>query len=315
VTNLRVATYNVYLGADLTLIFGVRSNDHLLEQARLVHEQLVGTDFPSRAEAIARLIVRERIDVIGLQEVAQWSLSPLRSDGSQGEPVLWCDFLSELLHALARLGTPYDAHASNSNFHGGAAISTQEAMSVLGYNVILVRRDSGVAVTGSATGDFRASFDIATGMDALVLNIPRSWGWVDATIGGTAFRFVNTHTEAYDADTRNAQRDELLREVGDPSTPVVIVGDFNAGPDTAGMPPSYADAWATGGAEGPGYTCGQAADLANEDSLLAERIDFIWVRDAAVASCRVIGDIDTDRTRSRGLWPSDHACVMSDLRL
>jgi len=307
VTQLRVATYNVYLGADLTLIFGVRNSAHLLEHARLVYQQLVGTDFPSRAEAIARLVVRERIDIIGLQEVARWSRSPLRGDGSQGEPVLWCDFLTELLRALAGLETPYDAHAINSNFGGGSAISDERAMSVLGHNVILVRRDSGIAVTGSSTGDFKASLDIATGIDDLVLNIPR--------IGDAAFRFVNTHTEAYDADTRNAQRDELLREVGDPAAPVVIVGDFNSGPDTVGMPPSYTDAWTGGGVDGPGYTCGQAADLANADSLLAERIDYIWVRDAAVATCRVVGDIDADRTHTRGLWPSDHACVISDLLL
>lgn len=314
-TRLRVATYNVYLGADLTLIFGVRSTAHLLEQSRLLYEQLVGTDFPSRAEAIARLIVRERIDVIGLQEVARWSMSSLGRDGWPGEPVLWCDFLTEVLDALSRLEMVYDAHATNSNFHGGSAISAQQAMSVLGYNVILVRRDSGVAVTGSATGTFKASLDIATGIDDLVLNIPRSWGWVDATLGGTSFRFVNTHTEAYDADTRDAQRDELLREVGDPANPVVIVGDFNSGPDMVGMPALYVDAWTDGEGEGPGYTCGQDADLANAGSLLAERIDYIWVRDAAVVSCKVIGDLDTDRTRSRRLWPSDHACVMSDLRL
>jgi len=315
VTLLRVATYNVYLGADLTLIFGVRNSAHLLEQSRLVYEQLVRTDFPSRAEAIARLIVRERIDIIGLQEVARWSLSPLRGDGSEGEPVLWCDFLTELLHAFARLELPYDAHAINSNFGGGSAISDEQAMSVLGTNVILVRQDSTIAVTGSATGDFEASFDIATGIDDLVLNIPRSWGWVDATVGESALRFVNTHTEAYDANTRNAQRDELLRVVGNPATPVVIVGDFNSDPDTVGMPASYTDAWADGGVDGPGYTCGQEADLANEDSQLTERIDYIWVRDATVASCRVIGDLDTDRTHAKRLWPSDHACVISDLRL
>ena len=314
-TLLRVATYNVYLGADLTLIFGVRNSAHLLEQAGLVYQQLVGTDFPSRAEAIARLIARERIDIIGLQEVARWSLSPLRGDGLQGEPVLWCDFLTELLHALARLEFPYDAHAINSNFGGGSAISDEQAMSVLGFNVILVRRDSEIAVTASARGVFKASFDIATGIDDLVLNISRSWGWVDATVGDIALRFVNTHTEAYDADTRHAQRDELLREVGDPATPVVIVGDFNSGPNTVDMPAAYTDAWTAGGVDGPGYTCGQAADLANEESQLAERIDYIWVRDATVASCRVIGDIDTDRTHAKRLWPSDHACVISDLRL
>lgn len=314
-TSLRVATYNVYLGADLTLVFGAQSPEHLREQALLVHRQLLGTDFPARAEAIARLLVRERVDVVGLQEVARWSRSSLGPDGSPLEPEVWCDFLTELLATLERSGTPYDAHAANANFHGGAAISDDEAMSVLGFNVILVRRDSGVEVTGSRTGGYAATLGIPTGMDELVLNIPRSWGWVDAVVDGSAFRFVNTHTEAYDERTRNAQRDELLHGVGDPGMPVVVVGDFNSRPETVGMPESFQDAWVVAGDGGPGHTCGQAADLANVESLLGDRIDYVWVRDAGVESCRVVGDVDADRTTGASVWPSDHACVVCDLRL
>lgn len=310
-----MATYNVYLGADLTVVFGARSPEHLREQARLVHRQLLGTDFLARAEAIARLLVRERIDVVGVQEVARWSRSCVRSDGSLGEPQVWCDFLTELLSALDRAGSAYDVHAPNANFNGGSTISDDEAISVVGFNVILVRRDSGVDVTGSRTGDYAATLEIPTGMDDLVLTVPRSWGWVDAVAEGSAFRFVNTHTEAYDEATRNAQREELLHQVGDPGVPVVVVGDFNARPESVGMPASFLDAWVVAGDGGQGPTCGQTAELANTDSRLGERIDYVWVRDAVVAGCRVVGNTDEDRTTVARLWPSDHACVVCDVRL
>lgn len=314
-TRLRVATYNIYLGADLSLVFGVESPEQLRQQAQLVYRQLLGTDFAARAEAIARLLVRDRVDVVGLQEVARWSMAAPGPDGAMGEPQLWCDFLAELLGALDRAGTRYEAHAANPNFHGSAAISERVEMSVLGLNVILVRRDSGIAVTSSRTGSYSVTLDIGTGMEGLVLNVPRSWGWVDAVVDGSRFRFVNTHTEAYDEPTRNAQRDELLHQVGDPGMPVIVVGDFNSPPESAGMPASFQDAWVVAGDGGPGHTCGQAPDLANAEDLLAERIDYVWVRDALVDSCRVVGSADQDRTTGANLWPSDHACVVCDIRL
>ena len=314
-TVVRVATYNVYLGADLTLIFGAASPEHLIERAGLVHRQLLGTDFPARAESIARLVARERIDVLGLQEVARWSRAPITADGVPREAQVWCDFLVELLAALDRSGTPYDAYAANASFRGGAAISATEQMSLLGFNVTLVRRGSGVVVTGSATGEFRARVEIPTGMPELVLTVPRSWGSVDLAAGDQRFRFVNTHTEAYDAPVRDAQRDELLQVVGPDGPPVVVVGDFNAGPDEVGMPANFQDAWAVVGDGGPGHTCGQAADLANLDSRLGERIDYVWVRGAGIDACRVVGDTESDRTTAARLWPSDHACVLADIRL
>ncbi|MGH3330147.1 MAG: endonuclease/exonuclease/phosphatase family protein [Nocardioidaceae bacterium] len=314
-TVVRVATYNLYLGADLTLVFGVESPDHLLRQAKLVHDQLQATDFASRAVAIAALLEREQVDVVGLQEVARWSNARLGPDGNAGEAEVCCDFLEELLAALERAGAPYDAHAPNANFNGGAPISGDEAMSVVGHNVILVRRGSGVEVTATSTGDYATLLEIPTGMRELVLEVGRGWGWVDGVVDGLPFRFVNTHTEAYDEHTRNAQRDELLAAIGDPGIPVVIAGDFNARPESVGMPPEYRDAWVAGRGEGERHTCCQGADLANPESALRERIDYLWVRGAEVRSCRVVGNTATDRTAGTNLWPSDHACVLADVSL
>ena len=314
-TSLRVATYNLYLGADVTVVFGATSAEDLAGRARLVLDQLLATDFPARAAAIAAILVRERVDVVGLQEVARWSRAVDAGDGADGgeRSEVWLDFLDELRAALRRAGEVYDVHACTSNFRGGAVIPGEAAMTVLGHNVVLVRRGSGVRVTGERTGDFTRTLDVATAMPDLVLNIARSWGRVDAEVRGHPFRFVNTHTEAWDETVRNAQRDELLAAIGVDDSPVVLVGDFNAAPDAVGMPASYVDAWAVAGRDGDGLTCGQSADLSGE-SRLAERIDYVFVRDAEVTGCWVVGARPEDRTAS-GLWPSDHAGVVADILL
>ncbi len=303
---IRVATYNLYLGADLTTVFGVRDSEELSAAARRVRDQVLATDFPARAAAVAAILVRERVDVVGLQEVATWSRAT--ADGSE----VWLDFLDELLAALAHQGAGYDVHAATASFRGGASVAGAGEMSVLGHNVVLVRRGSGLSVAAERTGDFRRTLDIVTPMPGLVLNVARSWGYVDLVADGGRFRFANVHLEAWDAPVRAAQRDELLAAVEGP-LPTVVVGDFNEVPERVGMPEEYVDAWAVAGQGRPGPTCGQAADLTGA-STLAQRIDYVWVRDLAVRGCVVAGDSVEDRTPS-GLWPSDHACVVAELAL
>lgn len=311
-STIRVATYNLYLGADITVVFGVADESQLEGQARVVLEQVVATDFPGRAAAIAAILVRDRVDLVGLQEVAQWSRA-VEGVGGGEQTEVWLDFLAELLDALTRIDGGYDVHARTANFRGGAVVAGAEAMSVLGHNAVLVRRGSGIRVVSEHTGDFARTLDVVTPMPGLVLNIARSWGWVDAEVEGRPFRFVNTHTEAWDEEVRNTQRDELLVAVGDPGVPVVIVGDFNSVPSRVGMPGEYVDAWAAAGRDGDGLTCGQTADLAGEPAL-STRIDYVWVRGAQVDACWVVGDRAEDRTPS-GLWPSDHAGVVAELTL
>lgn len=303
---VRAATYNLYLGADLTTVFGVRNQGELSAAARRVLDQVIATDFPSRAAAVARVLVREHVDVVGLQEVATWSR--VTDTGSE----VWLDFLDELLAALANEGAGYDVHAATPSFHGGAAVTGGEEMSVLGRNVVLVRRGSGVEVLAERTGGHGRTLDIVTPMAGLVLNIPRSWGYVDLRVDGARFRFVNVHLEAWDAEVRAAQRDEVLAAVRT-ELPTVVVGDFNELPERVGMPEEYDDAWVVAGDGGPGRTCGQAADLTG-DSSLDVRIDYVWVRGLEARRCVVAGDRDEDRTPS-GLWPSDHACVVAELAL
>jgi len=304
-----VATYNLYLGADLTVIFGVASPEDLAGKARLVLDQVMATDFRARAEAIARTLVEEQVDVVGLQEVASWSR--VVDDGSGERHEVWLDFLSVLLGALQRVGETFDVHASAESCQGGAHVAWASSMAIQGRNVVLVRRRSGVRVTGERIFGFSSALRIATGMPDLELDVGRSWGWVDAEVDGRDFRFVNVHTEAWDPEIRDAQRDELLSAVAATDRPLVVVGDFNATPEVVGMPEEYVDAWTVAGRDGAGLTSGPNADLTGDHGL-ATRIDYVWVRDAEVTDCRVVGGRPQDRTAS-GLWPSDHAGVVAEV--
>ena len=75
----------------------------------------------------------------------------------------------------------------------------------------------------------------------------------------------------------------------------------------------YRDAWNDVGA-GDGFTCCHAAGLRDPASL-DMRIDLVLFRGAIEAvSADVVGEAPDDRTAS-GLWPADHAGVLTTLRL
>ncbi|MEP6816655.1 MAG: endonuclease/exonuclease/phosphatase family protein [Marmoricola sp.] len=308
---MRVATYNLYLGADLSLLFGVSDLGRLAETVEVVRDQLERTRFEERARAVASILARERPDLVGLQEVTRWTVAPHHADGSPGPETVLVDFLPALVEAMNVAGCAYDVHVVSKSFSGAMPVLGNEWLSVAGANVTLVRR--GIEVTDEASATFAESLQLVTGIEGLSFPIVRGWSRVDVRVDGAPVRFVNAHTEAWDRDTRDAQRDELLALNGDYEGPVVLVGDFNAGPADVGMPQEWVDSWTLG--EGDGFTCGQAADLSNAESMLDQRIDYVWVRGASVRACRVVGDVAADRSTPHGLWPSDHAGVVAELEL
>jgi endonuclease/exonuclease/phosphatase family metal-dependent hydrolase len=311
---LTVATYNLYLGADLALLFDATSAEDLGQRVAVVRQQLARTDFTARARSVAALLVRERVDVAGLQEVARWTTAAIGEAGAVGPERVEVDFLPVLLAELELAGAAYDVHAVSGSFSGGLPVDGTW-MQVTGSNAVLVRRGGALAVTGERSGAFATALELRTGIEGVSFPVHRGWGWVDGEVDGRLVRVVNTHTEAYDGQVRDAQRDELLKLVGEPGCPVVLVGDLNADPSSVGMPVEYADAWpAAGGDPAGGATSGQAGDLANEVGSLRERIDYVFVRGAEVVSCRVVGGSPGDRT-PEGLWPSDHAAVVAEVSL
>ncbi len=314
---LRVATYNLYLGADLSLVFGVADEHELGERLLEVADQLGSTAFPLRAPSLARVIAEHRPDLVGLQEACTWSV-----DGEE----LW-DFGPILLAELEALGTPYDLVASIPTFTGSGDVPEGPApgaatvrFDMVGANAVLHRRDSPFAVHAPRSGLFTEALQLDTtpGTDIAIV---RGWCAVDVTgPDGERAVFVDTHTEAYEQGSRDRQRDELLAALDalDGGGRLVLVGDLNAPPDLVGLPDDLTDAWAEAHPDGlgsdrtGGATCGQHPALRNEQSQLSDRIDYVLVRGLEVVDAFRAGHREVD-FKHAGRWPSDHAAVLADL--
>jgi endonuclease/exonuclease/phosphatase family metal-dependent hydrolase len=109
--------------------------------------------------------------------------------------------------------------------------------------------------------------------------------------------------------------------------PPLLVGDFNAEPDSAeiryvtglqslgGRSVSFLDAWRMGGDGGPGFTWSNGNDYARPALEPDRRIDYVFAgfprRDGVgrVECCRVVCDDARD-----GVWPTDHFGVYAELR-
>jgi endonuclease/exonuclease/phosphatase family metal-dependent hydrolase len=129
---------------------------------------------------------------------------------------------------------------------------------------------------------------------------------------------VTTHLEAFDLDVQQAQLGEILAGPAAVAGPLVLLGDFNSRPGSAAWTTltshQYKDAWECVGT-GEGKSSSQDADLRNPESKLYERIDWIMCRGAIDAlSAKLLGADPAERTPN-GMWPSDHAGVLAELRV
>ena len=135
--------------------------------------------------------------------------------------------------------------------------------------------------------------------------------------GGRPFRFVNTHLDPDSPAVQEQQARELLAGPYATDRPLIAVGDFNSAADGSSTG-SYGlltsagltDMWAGDS----GFTCCQAELLDNLVSQLSERIDLVLSRGGVKAkSTGLVGASSADRLA--GLWPSDHAGVIAELKL
>ena len=314
---LTVMSQNLYLGSSLDAAIGAGSPLEFLLAVAAIWSTVKSTDFPARSDAIADEIAEHEPDLIGLQEVARWTLS-----GPTDESI---DFLDVLLVDLNFRGLSYSVEAVSNNAligpvpllapcdaPGPCSITFQDR------DVILVNDTPDLEVFNPQSGLYDEQAVIGTPVGPL--SFDRGWASVDGTFEGKKFRFVDTHLEigAFPA-VQEAQAQEFLDGPAKVGGAVIAVGDFYSradGTSTASygiLTKSYfRDAWDT--AEGDGLTCCQNDILDNDTSELSSRIDLVLTHAAVRAqSAEVIGDEPFQG--SPPLWPSDHAGVVSVVRI
>ena len=200
---LSVMTQNLYLGSSLEPALEAEGAAAFIAAVATIYGTAVATDFPKRAQTIAKTIAAERPDLIGLQEVTKWSA--VRSDGGPDLPNY--DFLEILMAALEAEGLDYSVAGSVSNASISAPLVNPAlecdgtfpafdcSATLLDRDAILVNNDTGIKITPGSltTGRFKsqASFETPLGPRSF----DRGWLYVDMSYQGREFRFANTHLE------------------------------------------------------------------------------------------------------------------------
>ena len=337
-----VMTRNLYLGADLAPAIAAENVPQLVEANGIIFRQVLGNDFPTRAEGLADEILATKPDLVGLQEVALWQTIPITPAGT----ATTLDYLDLLLDQLNEgngkggKGKPQyrvvavqeefgtEAPANVNNLPGdGPPIPGLENAEVTGKltmrDVILARQGAGVQ-TWNEDGD---NFDhnLILGIAGQPVVVKRGWVATDAKVRGShPFRFVNTHLEAFHPIVRLEQAEELVAPGGPAvsSLPVVLVGDLNSDDDTVAPPDTFAydflisKGFVERSTNDPLSCCLDVADLAvgagGDVSDFDHQVDHVLTRNPAQVG--LVSSSVTGLEPVNGFWDSDHAGVFSALR-
>ncbi len=326
--DIKVMSYNLYLGADIFDLVGADSTEIPFIAAEL-YAGVEATDFPARAEAIADIIEAENPHLIGLQEVTWYRIAPSDGSESPNASTTTFDFLRILLDELDERDLDYTVRATTTNADVEVPSTTDGQtftdIRLTDRDVILARE--GVTTTNVVTANFNVSAPIPIG--GTTIDFLRGYNSVTATAEGVTFTFANAHLEVDDGNPEGAARVQtgqafnLVSSLATTRSPVVLVGDFNSPADGSGtvtpdfntttyglLTQTYTDAFGTAATP----TCCQAGDLLNTTSQLDKRIDLILYRGSVdVVSTDVVGDERVDLGGPQ--WPSDHAGVVATLRI
>jgi endonuclease/exonuclease/phosphatase family metal-dependent hydrolase len=335
---VRVMTRNLYLGADLTPVIAAPDLPSFVEGAGLVLRQVTATNFPVRAKGLAREIARAKPDLVGLQEVALWrtgpaSIAPLLGGPKTATTVRY-DFLELLLDELNDCDEQYvpvviqeeidlEAPADENGIAGDGPppiVNAELNARLTMRDVILKRVDAGVHVANPVGGNFQNL--LALPVLGTTITVTRGWTRLDARVRGSeSFRFVNTHLEAFEPTSRAAQAGELVAPGGPASStlPVILVGDLNSDDDT--VPPvdqqAYRVLLAAGFVERTSEEptcCIDSFDLRGGTAAeFVQQIDHVMTN--APSLVRLVESFVTGRRMHNGYWDSDHAGVVSALRI
>jgi endonuclease/exonuclease/phosphatase family metal-dependent hydrolase len=322
-TSIMVMTRNAYLGADIAKLFTPKTLNEVLVAAGGVWADVQANSFQTRARALAAEIATHKPDVVGLQEVPLYRTdTPFDGPITPAETVAQ-DFLQMLLDALKARGHEYRAAGVFEGTDAELPVGFPPQMDVRFTDriAVIVRGDAarrGIRVRNVTVGTYGASLGVPVAGQTL----PVRRGWVTTVlgIGKKTVVVVDTHLEAFNADARAAQGQQLLAGIAPTQVPIALLGDFNSGPGgntavyDAFRSGGFEDAWTQARGTDPGLTCCHKDDLRDPDAALRSRIDLVLVKNGLRATkAEVLGEAPGDRVGN--LWPSDHAGVVATLRL
>jgi endonuclease/exonuclease/phosphatase family metal-dependent hydrolase len=266
----------------------------------------------ARLELIRDELATLRPDVLGMQEVLRFS-----ADGASPDVAATVAATSDGADQASEVGAGYFSHMAYGrawDMGGGLAFGNAvlSRWPILEHRVFLLPgRD-----TGETRSLLYALVDY-TGARLPVFVTHLNWKLHHGSVRLEQVMYV-------------AERVKELCPIDSPDLPPVLMGDFNAEPESdeirylrglmseGGRSVYFADAWAYGAEGGPGYTF----DRKNRFAALAHepprRIDYVFVRgpDRAFRGEPMRTTLGFDRPRDAAdgpIWASDHFGVVTDL--
>lgn len=221
-----------------------------------------GLDGKLDLERIARVILDAKADIVGLQEVDRGVERTQRRD------------LPAELAKLTGMTVQFDRNIPHQGGEYGNAVLTR----------FPIRRARNTHLTMIGQGEQR-------GVQQVVLDVD-----------GREVLFMNTHLDARrDSAERERSAVELVQLVAAAGAmPVILVGDFNAVPDSpaiATVRAALTDVWSVVG-NGPGHT----VPVKNA----TRRIDYVWITPATITPVSMSVPYSE---------ASDHLPILAELRL
>ena len=332
-----VMTYNVFQGSELSHVLGAKTLAQLGPAVAADYENVIRSNIPERAQALAAEIQANDPVLVGLQEAVLWRTSPpgkspVAIPGAATH--VSYDFVKLLVHALAARGAHYRAVAITNNLDIQATgdFPARAKMDVRYTDRVAILARSGATISNPQEHNYQAH-DTVNVLGAPI-PVPDGWASVDIKLGGRRFRFITTHLDGIDDSRSNsiraAEASEILRGPANTTLPIIFTCDCNATPSTPThselVAGGFRDTWAKVHPHLAGLTCCHRSTPSDPETDVAdphphqgivERIDYIWSRAPfGILAINPLGLNPNDRTHTKPrLWPSDHLGLVAEFSL
>jgi endonuclease/exonuclease/phosphatase family metal-dependent hydrolase len=302
---ITVMTRNLFLGADLIPLATTPPGAQFEQTATNMFNGVKAEDPDARMKLVAGEIAKAKPDLVGFQELSLW-----RTGAAPASTVAY-DYIKTITAQLRKLHQHYRVVAIKQGFNVEGPMGGGNDVRLTLGDAIIARK--GVKVRHVRSGIFKNQLTIPTQAIGNVVT-ERSWNELDATVHGVTVHVVNTHLEAYSADFRLKQAQELVKGPLRSKLPTILIGDLNSGPNLPkpeDRPPYLAIARAGFKEERtPKFSCcfNELTDKSGWD----HNVDHIMAK----PKLKLVRSFITGaETTPAGVHPSDHGGVVSVLRL
>ena len=244
--NLKIISRNIYVGSDVGV--AMKLIPDFKAAAQFMWDQVAATDFSKRAPLLAKEIITNKADVVGIQEATTWFCK--KNAWSGKTEVL--NFTDQLLAATKNLGSEYvlaekdGRKAKNIGFSISAIpfltivndpktfqpLFGQDTASC-GFEIgdaLILRKDLVSKIARIGNTEYDATYSIVP----TLMSIYRGYTWMDLQVGSNTVRIVSTHLESVWDPNKipNAakQAKQLVTDLSNTTIPTIVIGDFNADP-------------------------------------------------------------------------------------